>query len=66
MAEPEKKLILAALQANAWNRVKAAKSLNRSRTTLYKKMRRFGLSYHDAIAEACTHQHKKSSRRAGA
>ena len=45
MAEPERKLILEALQASQWNRAQAARSLNVSRTTLYKKMRRFGLTY---------------------
>jgi DNA-binding NtrC family response regulator len=43
MAEPEKEIILGALQASVWNRAKAARVLNISRTTLYKKMRRFGL-----------------------
>ncbi len=61
MAEPEKKLILAALQANAWNRVKAAKALNLSRTTLYKKMRRFGLNYRDTSAQPAPAERKKKA-----
>jgi len=42
-AEPEKKLILQALEENNWNRQKTAKALQINRTTLYKKMKRYGL-----------------------
>jgi DNA-binding NtrC family response regulator len=41
--EPEKKLILQALEANNWNRKETAKTLQINRTTLYKKMKRYGL-----------------------
>jgi DNA-binding NtrC family response regulator len=41
--EPEKKLILQALEANNWNRKETAKMLQINRTTLYKKMKRYGL-----------------------
>jgi DNA-binding NtrC family response regulator len=42
-AEPEKKLIMQALEANNWNRQETAKALQINRTTLYKKMKRYGL-----------------------
>ena len=40
---PEKELIIRALDATGWNRNEAAKSLGINRTTLYKKMSKFGL-----------------------
>lgn len=43
MAEPEKTAIRAALDANNWNRQNTAKALQINRTTLYKKMKRYGL-----------------------
>jgi DNA-binding NtrC family response regulator len=43
LAEPEKTIIRAALEANGWNRQETAKSLQINRTTLYKKMKRYGL-----------------------
>jgi len=43
MAEPEKAAIRAALEANNWNRQNTAKALQINRTTLYKKMKRYGL-----------------------
>jgi DNA-binding NtrC family response regulator len=42
-AEPEKKLILQALEENNWNRQRTAKALRINRTTLFKKMKRYGL-----------------------
>jgi DNA-binding NtrC family response regulator len=42
-AEPEKRLIMQALEANNWNRQETAKALQINRTTLYKKMKRYGL-----------------------
>ncbi|MGA1979704.1 MAG: sigma-54 dependent transcriptional regulator [Sedimentisphaerales bacterium] len=48
MAEPEKNLIRQALEANHWNRQETAKALQINRTTLYKKMKQYGL---DAEAE---------------
>ena len=41
--EPEKQIILAALQANDWNRQKTAEVLDINRTTLYKKIKQYGL-----------------------
>jgi DNA-binding NtrC family response regulator len=44
LAEPEKRLIQAALRANANNRQVTAEQLGINRTTLYKKMKRHGLA----------------------
>ncbi len=41
--EPEKRLILQSLESHQWNRQETAKALGINRTTLYKKMRRYGL-----------------------
>lgn len=43
LEEPEKKIIKQALERNFWNRKKTAKALEINRTTLYKKMIKFGL-----------------------
>jgi len=43
LKEPEKDLILKALNSVNWNRNEAAKILEINRTTLYKKMQKFGL-----------------------
>ncbi len=43
LEEPEKRIILKALRANEWNRTKTAEELSINRTTLYKKMRSYGL-----------------------
>jgi len=43
LEEPEKQIILAALEANAWNRQKTAEVLDINRTTLYKKIKHYGL-----------------------
>lgn len=40
---PERRIILKALEANAWNRQKTADDLGINRTTLYKKMKAYGL-----------------------
>ncbi len=48
LAEPEKNIIRQALEANHWNRQETAKALQINRTTLYKKMKQYGL---DAEAE---------------
>jgi transcriptional regulator with PAS, ATPase and Fis domain len=41
--DPEKGVIRQALQANHWNRQETAKMLKINRTTLYKKMKQYGL-----------------------
>jgi len=43
LAEPEKRIIRAALEAHRWNRQETARALQINRTTLYKKMKRYGL-----------------------
>jgi two-component system response regulator HydG len=43
LEEPERRIILAALEANDWNRQRTAADLDINRTTLYKKMKQYGL-----------------------
>jgi DNA-binding NtrC family response regulator len=43
LAEPEKNIIRQALQTNQWNRQQTAKALQINRTTLFKKMKQYGL-----------------------
>ena len=43
LVEPEKRVIRQALEANHWNRQKTASALQINRTTLFKKMRQYGL-----------------------
>jgi two-component system response regulator HydG len=43
LEEPEKCLIIQALQALNWNRKETARALDINRTTLYKKMKKYGL-----------------------
>jgi DNA-binding NtrC family response regulator len=43
MAEPEKNIIRKALEANHWNRQETARALQINRTTLFKKMKQYGL-----------------------
>lgn len=45
LEEPERRIIEAALKANNWNRQLTAEVLQINRTTLYKKMKHFGLEY---------------------
>jgi DNA-binding NtrC family response regulator len=49
LEEPEKQIILAALKANNWNRQKTAEVLDINRTTLYKKMKQYGLDEVGAV-----------------
>ncbi len=48
LEEPEKQIILAALEANAWNRQQTADVLDINRTTLYKKIKQYGLEEYGA------------------
>jgi len=43
LRDPERKLILDALDRSGWNKKEAAKALGINRTTLYKKMNQFGI-----------------------
>ncbi len=47
LEEPEKQIILAALEANDWNRQKTAERLDINRTTLYKKIKQYDLESYD-------------------
>lgn len=44
LEQPEREILEAALRENQWNRQATARQLGINRTTLYKKMKRFGLS----------------------
>lgn len=46
--EPERAVLLSALRAHAWNRQATAQRLGINRTTLYKKMKRFGIEISDS------------------
>ena len=43
LEQPERQIIEAALRANGYNRQLTARQLGINRTTLYKKMKRYGL-----------------------
>lgn len=45
LANPEKQIILDALERHGWNRQHTADSLGINRTTLYKKMKKYGISF---------------------
>jgi DNA-binding NtrC family response regulator len=48
---PEKQILLAALKANQWNRQLTAEQLDINRTTLYKKMKRYGMDMPEGAGE---------------
>ena len=52
MAPAERDIILEALHANGWNRQDTSRTLGINRTTLYKKMKRFDISYEGEMAKA--------------
>jgi DNA-binding NtrC family response regulator len=43
LLEPEREILIGALEANGWNRQATAIRLGINRTTLYKKMKRLGI-----------------------
>jgi len=45
MQEPEREMVIAALEENDWNRNKAASSLGINRTTLYNKMKKYKIAF---------------------
>jgi two-component system response regulator HydG len=49
LEEPERQLILEALQALNWNRQETARVLDINRTTLYKKMKKYGLLFDEPV-----------------
>ncbi|VAX38887.1 Response regulator of zinc sigma-54-dependent two-component system [hydrothermal vent metagenome] len=52
MASPERQLIIEALEANGWNRQKSASMLGINRTTLYKKMKKYDISFEKIMAQS--------------
>lgn len=50
LREPEKRIIIRALKANNWNRQKTSEQLGINRTTLYKKMKAYGLMGDERLA----------------
>jgi DNA-binding NtrC family response regulator len=50
LREPERRIILRALKANAFNRQKTADDLKINRTTLYKKMKALGIEVDERLA----------------
>ena len=45
LANPERQIILDALENNGWNRQDTAEMLGINRTTLYKKMKKYGIQF---------------------
>ena len=45
LADPERQIILDALESNGWNRQNTAALLGINRTTLYKKMKKYGIAF---------------------
>ncbi len=52
LEEPERQIILQALESNEWNRQRTADQLDINRTTLYKKMKQYGLDRWEASAQS--------------
>ena len=48
---PERQIILNALEQHGWNRQKTAAALSINRTTLYKKMKKYDISFEKQLAE---------------
>ncbi|MBI1311754.1 response regulator [bacterium] len=49
LVEPEKQIILNALEQHGWNRQNTAAALGINRTTLYKKMKRYDISFENQL-----------------
>jgi DNA-binding NtrC family response regulator len=45
LANPERQIIIEALEANGWNRQNTSKALGINRTTLYKKMKKYDIDF---------------------
>ncbi|WP_339727747.1 sigma-54 dependent transcriptional regulator [uncultured Gimesia sp.] len=45
LANPERQIIIEALESNGWNRQNTAKALGINRTTLYKKMKKYDIDF---------------------
>jgi DNA-binding NtrC family response regulator len=50
LQEPERQIILGALEAHEWNRQKTADALGINRTTLYKKIKQYDLEQYGKTA----------------
>ena len=50
LALPERQIILEALEVNSWNRQNTAKALGINRTTLYKKMKKFDITFEKQLS----------------
>lgn len=50
LANPERQILVEALEANGWNRQETAKMLGVNRTTLYKKMKKFNITFENCHA----------------
>lgn len=49
LANPEREIIIDTLERNGWNRQNTAKMLGINRTTLYKKMKKYGIEFEKHI-----------------
>ncbi|RLS51172.1 MAG: sigma-54-dependent Fis family transcriptional regulator [Planctomycetota bacterium] len=49
LANPERQIIIEALEANGWNRQETAQLLGINRTTLYKKMKKYDIEYESHV-----------------
>ena len=49
LADPERQIILDALEVNGWNRQSTAGMLGINRTTLYKKMKKYGIQFESQL-----------------
>ena len=49
LVEPEKQIILNALEQHGWNRQNTAAALGINRTTLYKKMKKYDISFENQL-----------------
>lgn len=49
LADPERQIIIDALEQNGWNRQDTARLLGINRTTLYKKMKKYDISYEGQV-----------------
>ena len=56
MARRERERILAALRAHQWRRRDAAAELNIDRTTLWRKMKKYGIEY-DLASDYLAYRH---------
>lgn len=49
LANPERQIIIEALESNGWNRQETARLLGINRTTLYKKMKKYDIEYESHV-----------------